>query len=488
MSDSPLSLNSIAWVHYRLRGGMRSVILQSGGFLVIVGGLIIAAVRGDPKDARSILYGWLISLLAIQVGILILYGGSAVRNAVRRDFQTGMIASHRLMPISPSHAVAGYVLGACPQPLAVAGTNLLIGLLIAGPARVNPADWLAANGLLLLFAVCSWVVVVCASLISAKSAGVVLVALVLIFMSGLLTLVPAFTVVCSPLVGSNIFGIVMRGAAWSDVLHLSVIAQLVATTLFFLAAARKYRRYDVPAASPRLGLIIVAYYVAVTLIGIHYWPSLQPVISTITGPLGPLQALASLMLGILVAFLPVGAAAWREEEYRRRRLLDDPALGRRPSNSVELALKLAFLLALIPAIALAEPSLTRNGFTLACLAATLVPLAYLFRLTYRVRATAGLFVGLWIAAVWILPWIVSFGVLVAYGIDDTLELPVAWQRAEAIASFSPIGALISIWTSGDQRHLPGLIFQIIVALLMAVLYHTRRSGKGELYVPVAGSK
>jgi hypothetical protein len=289
-------------------------------------------------------------------------------------------------------------------------------------------------------------------------------------------------------VGSTIFGIVMKGAAWSDVLHLSVIAQLAATSLFFVAAARKYRRDDVPAVSPVLGLIIVGFFVAITLIGIRNWPALQPMISGITGAINSLQALASMILGITIAFLPVGAAAWLQEEYRRRRLLNDSALGRKPLNSVALALLSAVLLAMIPAIALSESSISRNGCTLACLAATMVPIAYLLRLTYRVRAGAGLLIALWIVVAWIGPWIVSFGVLVAHGIDDALKVPAAWERGETIASFSPIGALISIWTGTEQRYVPGLVFQVVIALLMALLYHTRRSDPHEVFVPVAGGK
>lgn len=492
MSDIPVLQNALAWCHYRLRGGGRSAILQSVGFFFVIGALIMLAVRADPSSMQDILYGWMIALLALQIGILVLYGGSAVRNAIRKDVTTGMIASHRLMPISGSQAMIGYIVGACPQPVAVALANFLLGLLIAGPARINPGDWIAANALLGLFAVCSWIAVACASLISAKAAGGVIAAIVLISLSGgfLLTVVPAFTVICSPLVGSTIFGIVMKGAAWSRVLHLSIIGQLVVTAIFFIAGTRKYRRDDVLALGPLLGMAMLIIFVFVSVVGIRNWPALQPTISNFTGEMHHLQVIASMTTGLLLALLPVSAAAWLQEDYRRRRILNDPALGRRPVSTTALAVASGVLVALIAGFA--PPSeadwMRRLAYTTVCLVAALVPLSYLLRLTYRVRAGAGFLVSLWIALTWVGPWLVSFGVLMAYGIDEAQRIPLAWERSEYVASFSPIGSLISIWTSSSTPYLVGVIFQVAVAALPALFYHTRRPPAGELYVPVVGGK
>lgn len=491
MNDAPIVQNSLAWVHFRLRGGWRSTLLQSGGFLVAIGGLILLSVRSDPNELKSILYGWVVVLLALQLGILLLYGGSAVRNAVRKDVTTGMIASHRLMPISPWQAVAGYVIGACPQVLALALANLLIGILIAGPGGLSPADWVAANALLLLFAVCSWVVIACASLISAKSAGAVLIAIILIAISGgfLLTLIPAFTVICSPLVGSTVFGIVMRGAAWSDVLHLSIMAQLTVTALCYVAAARRYRRDDVLAFSPPLGMLALAVFATISLLGIRNWASLQPMISQVAGDLKDLQALGSMSAGMLLAFVPISAAAWLQEDYRRRKAFADPALGRKPSNCVLLAIVSAGLIVLIPALTLdAERFNLRLLSTFACLAVALIPVAYWFRLIYRTRASAGMLLALWIVLTWVGPWVVSFGVLVAHGLDKAVELPDAWGRSELVASFSPVGALISIWNGNEMRYLPGLAGQAILAAAIALFYHTRPRGAANSHVPVPGGK
>ncbi len=492
MSDIPFLRNALAWAHHRLRGGRRSAIVQATGFFFIVGGLVVLAVRADPHETRNILYGWMHALLALQVAILLLYGGAAVRNAIRRDATTGMIASHRLMPISGAQAVSGYVLGACPQPLAVGGANLLLGILVAGPARVNPTDWIAANALLALFAACSWVVIACASLVSPKSAGAVLVALIAIALSGgfLLTIVPAFSVICSPLVGSTIFGIVMKGAAWSPDLHLSIMCQFIVTGLFFVAAARKYRRDDVLAVGPLLGMVIVALFVGITLVGIRNWSSLQPMIATIIGDLRPLQVIGSMTAGVMVSMLPIAAGAWLAEEHRRRRILKDPALGRRPVNCVFLAVAAGLLLVLIAGLGMpaGEVSPRRVLSTAVCLVATLVPIAYLLRLIYRTRATVGFLLSLWIALAWVGPWVISFAVLAAYGIDEATRVPVAWSKSEYVAAFSPIGSLISIWTNTEMPWLTGLIFQAATAGGMALLYHTRRATEADLHVPVVAAK
>lgn len=490
MSETAFLQNAIARAHHQLRGGRRNAITYSIGYAVIIGGLMVLAVRADIDDTQEILYGWTIALLALQIGILVLYGGSAVRAAIRRDITTGMIASHRLMPMSGTQAVAGYIIGSCPQPLAVAASNFLLGILIAGPAKISPGDWIAANVVLLVFAACSWVVVACASLVSPRSAGAALVALVMFTISGgvVATLIPAFTVVCSPIVGSTIFGIVMKGASWSPMLHMSITAQIVIASFFFIAATRKYQRDDVVAIPPLLGTLILAVYAGISVLGIRHWSALQPAMWNLAGDVTTPQVIGSIVAGFMLSFIPLISAAWLQEDYRRRRLLSDPALGRRPANSILLAFVAALMLTSIPAMVLPRPELTafRLTATLVCAAATLIPVAYLLRLIYRTRAGISYLLALWIGLAWITPWVIAFGVLVASGIDDTMRIPLGWARSEFVASFSPIGSLISIWTNSKAApYLVGLFFQIALAALMAIFYHRLRSSATDLRVPVA---
>jgi len=111
-------------------------------------------------------------------------------------------------------------------------------------------------------------------------------------------------------------------------------------------------------------------------------------------------------------------------------------------------------------------------------------MAYLLRLVYRTRAAAGMLTALWIGLAWIGPWLIASAVLVASGIEEAARVPEAWEKGEFIAGFSPIGTLISIWTSEDSPYLAGLVFQIVLSGAMAVLYHTRRADQRKLRVPV----
>ena len=46
MADLALLNNSVAWVHYRLRGGLRSTILFAAAFFFGVGGLLVFSLPG----------------------------------------------------------------------------------------------------------------------------------------------------------------------------------------------------------------------------------------------------------------------------------------------------------------------------------------------------------------------------------------------------------------------------------------------------------
>jgi hypothetical protein len=490
MTDSPLLNNSMAWVHYRMKGGLRNAFLFAAGYFLIVGGLIVFSVRVDPRAMQSTLQGWMIALLFLQIGILVLYGGGAVRNVIRKDFTTGMIASHRLMPISGTEAMVGYVLGSAAQPVAVAIANLLLGVLVTGPASLNTVDWLKGNALLGLFALCAWIVVAAIAMLSPKSAGGLMAGLMILAVPGsmILVAVPALTAICSPLVGPTIYGLVMKGSPWSPVLHTSTSAQVAVTILFFIAGARKFRRDDVLAVGPILGLVLVAMFSVISIAAILNWRSLQPMLFGMTGRMPELQLISSTIMGLLLAFLPVSAAAWLQESYHRRKRLGDSALGRRPLNFVVVAIVAAALIAMMGRFCspMGRRPYHPEFITFLCLAAALLPIGCVMRWRYRTRSTAATFVCLWIVVAWVGPWLVSAAIVVARGYGEAVRLADAWEQSEFITGFSPIGTIIAVWASPDIQLVCGLVFQVVLAAVVFALARRRRD-TGEIIVPVLAS-
>src|SRR5947207_2247662 len=153
MKDEPMAFappnNALAWAHFRLRGGWARSLTFSGAVMLLLAVLIIVSVRLNPNDGGRTLWGWASGLLVLQAICLALYGSGRISAVIRADIATKMIESHRLMPLPPLHAIAGYIIGAAAQPLIFAGMNLILGGLTATAAGVDVSRWAFANIVLL---------------------------------------------------------------------------------------------------------------------------------------------------------------------------------------------------------------------------------------------------------------------------------------------------------------------------------------------------
>src|SRR4051794_7106594 len=102
--------NAIAYAHFRLRGGFKASAILTVLAMLALGILIIITVRLANDGGRT-LFGWATGCLAISAAALLLFGSIRISNSIRQDIQSRMIESHRLMPLPPAHAVAGYISG-----------------------------------------------------------------------------------------------------------------------------------------------------------------------------------------------------------------------------------------------------------------------------------------------------------------------------------------------------------------------------------------
>jgi hypothetical protein len=105
---------AIGWVHFRMRGGARMLLVTTIGYAAVIVaaiGLFLAADAGGVGGPAQVMYGWSVGLLVIQTAVLLLYGGSRIGASIRSDLTTRMIESHRLMPVGRVPAVLSYLLG-----------------------------------------------------------------------------------------------------------------------------------------------------------------------------------------------------------------------------------------------------------------------------------------------------------------------------------------------------------------------------------------
>src|SRR5215213_8992387 len=103
--------NAIGWGQFQLNGGWRNTLSVPAGYAVILGGLIYLSAAIEPRQATLAYSLWTKGLIAIQFALLVLHGTNRVIGGIRRDVTGQLIESHRLMPVTPLHAVLGYIFG-----------------------------------------------------------------------------------------------------------------------------------------------------------------------------------------------------------------------------------------------------------------------------------------------------------------------------------------------------------------------------------------
>jgi len=137
-------------LHFHLLGGKRRV----GGLTVIyiisvIFGILVMRrlFRNEPLSAFVDTTMNILGFVQLLIGIPGIAG--AVHRAMLRDYQTRMIDSHRLTPLSGLTLLLGHLFGASQQMLLLFGTNVILGgaLLMFGSAGVQ--DWLLGNLLVL---------------------------------------------------------------------------------------------------------------------------------------------------------------------------------------------------------------------------------------------------------------------------------------------------------------------------------------------------
>lgn len=493
MAEQPVGLgidNAIAWVQFRLRGGWKNALIVGAGYVVLIGMLMFFSVQIQPTEIKNIMYGWTVGLMALQCGTLMLVAGSSIRTAIRKDIDGQLIESHRLMPVSGMKAVTGYVLGCSAQSLVVGLANVALGMIAVAVASLSIPDWLMANAVLLFFAITTWVVIAFLSLLSKSAFGLILAfVIVATFSQGIaFQLLPGISVLIGPMIGKTVFGITSSGFRWGPEYMVSILTQALLVMFCLVGAARKYRRSDIPAFGPYWGLGLVALWLLLSIVGMFYWGDIGfTILPRWARGASLMQLIASILVAILVAIVPVSSAAWLQSQWERRRQLRDPDLPRRPIALMAVVAIASVLIAVLPLVwdininAIWNHPLPAGGVAiLLAPLASLIGIAHLIGFCYRRGRSALILTVVWIAAIWLLPLLIDFTryqTLRYEYLSTRGAIGVEPEVTTFLSGMSPIGTLVVGYAqAGDYRDwrfhpLPGLAIQFLLSAAMMVLYN-----------------
>lgn len=455
--------NPIAWAHFKVRGGWRNHLWSFGGYTLLITAAIIITSR--LSQVGPIFNGWTGGLLGLQLAILLFFGCATVGNGIRRDITSGLLESHRLMPVSSAAAVFGYLTGPTFQALTLVAANFILGTVTANLGGVPMEKWLMANVIIAFFVTFIWVAIAFASFVAKNAFALIVGLLVPGMMSGgqFLEIIPALCVLATPVSGNSIFIVIARGRPFTLGLGWALTAQCLFGAIFFRGAMRRYRRDDVPALGILLGLLLLAAWAGTSALGIVRAEDFRP--AWMAGREDPFaltsRVIAALLTSMLIGIAPVAASAQVWAEWMRAHRMAGRESISRPLPPPLIAC-IATLIVL-PIVFTVPIELRERGTLISValiLAAFFLSITYLLRIFYRRGKKAAFIIAAWIVVTWLIP----------LGLDalrqNTLGLDMPFASL-----FSPWGALINLWSDHPVRNVIGLGAQVLMAVALAGLFY-----------------
>jgi hypothetical protein len=482
--------SAFGWVQVRLRGGWFNLLVTSVAYGLALGGTMFVPARLlDIRSTSQYYGGWVNGLLGLQAAVLLLFAASRVTAAVRLDISTRMIESHRLMPAGPGSAIAGYLVGASSQGLCLAAATFVLGVFAAAGAGLPLERWLYANLILGLFSVFTWVVLAYFAFFARLPFFLVLLPIGAFWLTqgAVLSAVPALAVLCSPFLGWSVFA--MRTTGMEYPYGVAAVAQLGIGALFFEAARRKYRREDAVGIGPVLGLLLLAGFVGVSWAGLWQWDDFGPRYLRNAWVPQDVQVICSLLCVMLLATVPVTAAA-RQDADRHRRLMSSNPHDERPPSGLPDLLVVALAAAAISVLVWlvqdenakwrlmpAGPGRDAARRTSITVLLFLVAFSYVARAAYRHVRRPRLVATVWLLVTWLGPLLAD---LVRYSqTERTRYDEPAPQALGWLSTCSPVGAGLALWHGSEMGPIDvtvGLWVQAGLAVLaVGVFYATARA-------------
>jgi hypothetical protein len=467
--------NPIGWGQFHLRGGWKSFWPMTLGYTVLVGAGLLLVVRLSEGTAGG-LFGIKMTFLGLQAGLMVLFVSTRVATAIRQDLTNKMMESHRLMPVSPSQAVLGYLIGPSAQPMALCAANVLLGCGVCRATGTPLVLWFTVNAVLLLFSAFAATISAFGAFTGRPGGAAVgwigsFVGIINIITIG--AILPAVNVLATPFMGSTIFNMTVAGSDAVEMYAPSTVLQAWIAGVCFAAACRRYRRDDRPALGWDLGLLLLGAWVATGAYGILYWADVGPSIMRGRPVSAASQLLGSVISSMLLALVPLAGSAWHWADWEGRTALGDPSAGRRPPAPPLVAVAAAMVTLAVTAAALArgasERPLDATLRTAAVLVCFYLSTSYFLRILLRVTAKVLYPLMVWLMFTYLVPISVDYVRWWLRGAE-----PADWMLGSASA-FGPVGALLVTWTNVPSANsTPGIAFQAaLVAGLAGAYYGTR---------------
>ena len=451
----------------------------TGCYAAVIGAVIwVTALAGS-----GVMEGWVAFLSLLQALDLLLLGGFRVESAVRGDVTSRMLESHRLMPAPPLGSILGYIFGAPLQAFLIAVVNFALGSMCCLLAGRHLDNWAMANGMLFLFAIFIYSMLVQFAFVARGGALLLLIfgfVVIPLAESGVIPVLPVMPVLLAPMLSRvSVFGQLIGGFGRHGDTTFSYVAALAGQGAIALiairVAIRRYLSSTVAGISAMLGLLLLLVGVATTVLA-WVWPDSFDY-HTFRSEVDPVaQTVVALCAGALLALVPIASAAWTARQQERD---GDRAAPRRLIHLSEILTAIAATL-LISALMIYPPTasfaLFNRTHVTACTAVIvlnfLLSMAALFSWGYLIRHRAWVYVSIWIMITWLVPVVID--AIYHSMTNDNTNLGV-------ISSFSPPAALALLWSNSGASVFVGIVGQIALGIVptgILMFTQSRRRAKG----------
>lgn len=258
-------MNPLLWLHYRLIGPMNTLAFVGVFALLVIGGAGLSYRMTAPNEAGQVSSIWLAIVTGGQAVFLLLLMPAAVRRAVLRDFQSGMIESHRLSPLSGFTLISGYLMGAPIQVWLLYATSLFFGTIFAahygytlGITSIVPAWYFLQLCMLLLSFMITTLVLLIALGTSGKANILGFITMICVFGGWMvIAVIPGLALVLGIMSADSLYYSITKNQILKPASTLLAAGfQLMFGVIFFLAAARKVRVPERAMFSVPLGTIL----------------------------------------------------------------------------------------------------------------------------------------------------------------------------------------------------------------------------------------
>jgi hypothetical protein len=466
---------------FQLLGGHRrlSAILGVCAVLLIAG--TVAIRRLSPGQPLPVIAGWVLTFLTgLQVLVVVLGGCNAVYRGMLRDFETKMIESHRLTPMSNTAVALGYLFGSTLQVTSLFVLFAAFGALLSFIASLPVLNWVLGNLVLLAGGLALWSAAVFAGMGPQKPfntapvvIGVAALSMPIAFVPGAALLFNTYTVFVA------IRMLTSTGLVVVPAVVMPAAVSLVFALFWLSAAAIKYRRPDLPALNASRGLALLVWTLMIGTLGVAAlgWVAGAALGSVSDPDLLPAQWIATMIGGLLLAAIAVAGAV------KCRMLIARGAAARDWSDRISDLLTVvlaALLICLIMAavgtstwsklLGVCAPKCWGDRVVLyawsysacACLLA-LLTVRSLFELAHTRFKSPKAFAHLVVMVLWAFPPAVDM-----FRAEYLREFRGGAVYSELMGC-SPVGTIVATWSQLDARLGPGLVFQLVLAVALIVL-------------------